>query len=293
MTRIAALLVAGALLVAVSERRHLRHPRSLGQNTLFKRVLSWALMAPTFALGIFAGGPISLVVVLYLIVQGVREFAAVTGMDRRYRNLLLALAPVSMGAAILAPGAFLFLPMLAFFLFGTAALARREVGGSFREVTIALFGFMYLPLTLSLFLLIGRHLPNGTVVLLLVGMTVALSDVCAFVAGKVLGGPQLAPYISPNKKVAGVIGNVLGAYLAFGVMAFAIPANWPFAIVAFLPALLALAGVWGDLLESLIKRTFAVKDAGTMLPGFGGILDRIDSLIVAMPVAYVTFSLLT
>src|SRR5438445_12948647 len=54
--RLGALLLAGALLVAVSERRYLRHPRSLGQSTLFKRVLSWTLMAPTFALGVFVGG---------------------------------------------------------------------------------------------------------------------------------------------------------------------------------------------------------------------------------------------
>jgi phosphatidate cytidylyltransferase len=249
-------------------------------------------MAPTFALGVFVGGPVSLLVVFYLIVQGVREFAAVTGMHRRYRGLLLVLAPISMIAAVFAPGAFLFLPLLAFLLFGTAALARGEVDGSYREVTVALFGFMYLPLMLSFFLLIGRHLADGTVVLLLVGMSVALSDVCAYVAGNLLGGPRLAPQISPNKTVAGLLGNVAGAYLAFAVMAFAIPASWPLAMVAILPALLALASVWGDLLESLIKRTFAVKDAGTTLPGLGGVLDRIDSLIVALPVTYMTLRIL-
>ena len=63
----------------------------------------------------------------------------------------------------------------------------------------------------------GRYLPDGNAVLLLVGMSVALSDVCAFVLGNALGGPRLAPRLSPNKTLAGVAGNVIGAYLALGI----------------------------------------------------------------------------
>jgi phosphatidate cytidylyltransferase len=290
--RMASLLVIGAVLVAVVERRRLRHPRELRESVLFKRVLSWTLMAPTFAVGVFVGGPFSLAIVLYLIVQSVREFAAVTGMGRRYMVVLLLLSPLAMAAAVFAPDAFLALPIAAFMLLSAVALARGEVGGSYRELTVSLFGFMYLPLLLSFFLLIGRHLPDGTTVLVLVGMSVALSDVCAFVAGKSIGGPRLARNISPNKTIAGVAGNVAGAYLALAVMAFAIPASWPLWMVIALPLVIALASVWGDLLESLIKRSFAVKDAGTVLPGFGGILDRIDSLIVAMPITYMVLRVL-
>ena len=102
---------------------------------------------------------------------------------------------------------------------------------------------------------------------------------------------RLAPRLSPNKTLAGVGGNIAGAYLAFAVTGFVIPTSWPAALAAALPALIALACVWGDLLESLIKRAHAVKDAGSLLPGFGGILDRIDSLIVALPVTYFTVRL--
>jgi len=284
--RVAGLLLAGALLVAVAERRRLRHPRAIAESTLFKRVLSWALMAPTFMLGVFVGGPISLLVVLFLIVQGIREFATVTEMHPRYRLVLLGLGPVAMGTAVAAPTAFFFLPVAVFLLVGAIALARGEVAGSYREVTITLFGFMYLPLMLSFFLLIGRRVTDGTGVLLLIGMSVALSDVCAYVAGNLFHGPRLLPKISPNKTLAGVGGSVAGAYAAFGIMSFAIPASWPLPIALAMPMVLAIASIWGDLLESLIKRTFAVKDAGTQLPGFGGVLDRIDSLIVALPLAY-------
>jgi phosphatidate cytidylyltransferase len=291
LLRVAGLLVAGLVLVAVAERRLLRRPRSIVQSTLFKRVLSWALMAPTFVLGVFVGGPVSLLVVLLLIVQGTREFAAVTGMHSRFRLVLLGLGPVAIVAAVVAPAAFFFLPVAVFLLVGAVAVARGEVAGSYRDVTITLFGFMYVPLMLSFFALIGHWYAHGAAVLLLVGMSVALADVCAYVAGNVFHGPRLLPKISPNKTLAGVAGSVVGAYAAMGIMLFAVPPTWPVPVILAMPMLLAIASVWGDLLESLIKRTFAVKDAGTLLPGFGGVLDRIDSLIVALPLAYAALRL--
>ena len=286
LLRVAGLLVAGAVLVLVTERRLLRRPRSLRQSTLCKRVLSWALMAPTFLLGVFVGGPASLLLVLLLMFQGTREFAALTGMHSRFRRMLLGLGPVAILAAVAAPSAFFLLPVAVFLLVSAVAVARGEVGESYRDATITLFGFMYLPVMLSFFVLIGHWSANGAAVLLLIGMSVALADVCAFVAGNVFHGPRLLPKISPNKTMAGVAGSVVGAYAAMGIMLFAVPATWPVPVIVAMPMLLAIASVWGDLLESLIKRTFAVKDAGTLLPGFGGVLDRIDSLIVALPLAY-------
>ena len=127
--------------------------------------------------------------------------------------------------------------------------------------------------------------------LLVVGVCVALSDVCAFCVGTLVGGPRLAPRVSPNKTVAGAAGNVLGAYLGLAIMAGLAPPDWPVAITLALPVVIAVASIWGDLLESLVKRAFAVKDAGTLVPGFGGILDRIDSLLLAMPLAYLALRL--
>ncbi|TMD97059.1 MAG: hypothetical protein E6I76_06545 [Chloroflexi bacterium] len=136
-----------------------------------------------------------------------------------------------------------------------------------------------------------NDLPGSIAVLLVVGVCVALSDVCAFCVGTLVGGPRLAPRVSPNKTVAGAAGNVLGAYLGLAIMAGIAPPEWPVAITLALPVVIAVASIWGDLLESLVKRAFAVKDAGTLVPGFGGILDRIDSLLLAMPLAYLALRL--
>ena len=291
LARIGGLLLAGLVLVLAVERRRLRRPATLGRSVLVVRVASWAVMAPTFVLSVFSGGAVALVLVLFLTVQGLREFATVTGLDRAQRRLLLALGAAAVTVAAVLPSAYGALPLGGFLVLTAAALFRGGVEGSYRDVTVSLFGFMYLPLMLGFLPLIGRGLPDGTAALLVVGVCVALSDVCAFCVGNIAGGPRLAPRISPNKTVAGAFGNVLGAYLGLAVMAGVAPAAWPVVITLALPIVIAVASIWGDLLESLVKRTFAVKDAGTLVPGFGGILDRIDSLLLAMPLAYLALRL--
>ena len=117
-------------------------------------------------------------------------------------------------------------------------------------------------------------------------MASAGSDVGAFVVGRRFGRHPLAPRLSPNKTREGVIGNVLGA--AVGFLPFLVllqPWFEPLAIVV-LVLLVAVGSLWGDLLESAVKREVGVKDAAKWLPGFGGILDRIDSLLLVVPLVY-------
>ena len=80
--------------------------------------------------------------------------------------------------------------------------------------------------------------------------------------------------------------GVIGAYLAWAIMSFAVPNEWATATWLIVPAVTGAAALYGDLIQSFVKRDFGVKDAGTLLPGFGGLLDRIDSLLVALPITY-------
>lgn len=109
------------------------------------------------------------------------------------------------------------------------------------------------------------------------------TDIGAYAAGKSIGGPKLAPRISPKKTWAGLVGGMLSA-AAFGAgVAVAFDAERPW-LAAVLGMVLAVVGQIGDLFESGIKRRFDVKDSGRLIPGHGGLLDRVDGLIVAAPV---------
>lgn len=119
---------------------------------------------------------------------------------------------------------------------------------------------------------------------------VAMSDVAAFAIGSAVGKRPLAPRVSPNKKMAGVAGNLLGALL--GVVLAGMVSSLTTSNALILAAIIGLGAVWGDLLESLLKRHAGVKDAGALLPGFGGVLDRVDSLLICAPLALLALRLL-
>jgi phosphatidate cytidylyltransferase len=167
-----------------------------------------------------------------------------------------------------------------------APLAMRDVKEGVRHLAFAALGFAYVPWLLTYFLLVREHVMGGRGILLAIGTAVAVSDVAAFCAGRFAGRHALAKVISPAKTWEGLAGNLLGAYAGFALMSFALPASLNPVVRWILPAVVAAGCVWGDLVESLIKRHAGVKDAGSWLPGFGGLLDRIDSLLVALPLAY-------
>jgi phosphatidate cytidylyltransferase len=128
--------------------------------------------------------------------------------------------------------------------------------------------------------------PMRPAALLYVLVLVWLADSAAFLAGKTLGRTKLAPTISPGKTVEGVIGGVLAVVLLAyfcGKIAWQLEAGMLWAWVG-LAAVVALFSVVGDLVESKVKRVAGVKDSGRILPGHGGVLDRIDALTSAVPI---------
>lgn len=111
------------------------------------------------------------------------------------------------------------------------------------------------------------------------------TDSAAYGAGRIIGGWKLLPSVSPNKTWAGLAGGVVGAAIVGALLTagFGLKASpWTLAAAS---AILALVAQGGDLFESAVKRHFGVKDAGRLIPGHGGLLDRIDGLLAAAPVA--------
>jgi phosphatidate cytidylyltransferase len=125
---------------------------------------------------------------------------------------------------------------------------------------------------------------GGWALVLFVFTVVWASDIGGYVVGRVVGGPKLAPGISPNKTWAGFAGGlVFSACIALGWAATMAPSG-RLAGAAALAMGLSLVGQGGDLFESVMKRRFGVKDSGRLIPGHGGMLDRIDALLWVAPV---------
>ena len=159
-----------------------------------------------------------------------------------------------------------------------------------RSTVVAVMGLLTLLPALTALLHLKLLMPGGWLVIFLV-IQVAAADIGAFFAGRRFGGRRLAPVLSPNKTWAGVWG---GLALCFIVTALTLaglhrygPGLTPGASLLLLISapLVTLCVVVGDLLESLLKRNAGVKDSGAMLPGHGGLLDRVDGLLAAAPPA--------
>ena len=277
------LLGAGLTVLCVVERHRLRQIR---RSALFRGWFSWLVIAPTYALAVLGGEATTALLVTGLVFQGLREYAHLVGLPPLYRRVLVSTGLLGMGVAWVSREAFLSLLPLLLIVATLQPLLTRDVRTGTRHLAFAVLGFGYLPWLLAHFLWLCRDVEGGGGILLALGLAIAFSDVGAFLAGRLVGRRKLAPALSPNKTWGGLVGNVLGAYAGLGLMHFALPAAQRPLLLITLPLVVASGAVWGDLLESLMKREFGAKDTGAWLPGMGGLLDRIDSLIVVVPLAY-------
>ncbi|MFE6132094.1 phosphatidate cytidylyltransferase [Streptomyces sp. NPDC056437] len=243
---------------------------------LRRRWRTWAVAAPVFlgALFLGAGGAFALAAALGVIAAG--EYVRMAGLQRADHAVLVAASVVLPGLAWLLPQT-LDLRSAALLLVAAALpplLAGDHTAG-FTRASRTLFGLLWIPVALTGLVTLGQTA-------VAVGLAVALGDVGAWCGGTALGrrGPLAAPLspLSPNKTWAGVLGAGVATTLALlAVGAFS----------ALLWAAVLTGCVLGDLLESMVKREAGVKDAGSWLPGFGGLLDRIDSLLPALLFAMV------
>lgn len=122
----------------------------------------------------------------------------------------------------------------------------------------------------------------GYVPVLMIVLTVILTDTGAYFTGRTIGGLKLAPKISPNKTWSGLFGGIVASAVGMGLIA-SIYGYAPTSQYVILGGALAVIAQAGDLFESYLKRRAGVKDSGTIIPGHGGILDRVDGLLTAIP----------
>jgi len=163
----------------------------------------------------------------------------------------------------------------------------RDIKTATSHAGLMLFGLLYVPLLLTSLALIKRFPSHGAEWIVLAMATTWVADTGAYGVGRAIGKRKLYPAISPKKSIEGAVGGVFFATLA-GVVAklwFLPVLTWVDVVLICVPG--SILGMTGDLVESMIKRGYGVKDSGKAIPGHGGLLDRIDALLFVAPYVYV------
>jgi len=170
-------------------------------------------------------------------------------------------------------------------------------GADLTRFAFTLLAFLYLPWSLGYVLLL-RETPDPGLGLWTLSLPLVASfatDIGAYFAGRFFGRHKLAPEISPSKTLEGSMGGILFSFLALLAYTALVREVFPFGLLELwlFSLLLSLAAQLGDLAESMLKRFAGVKDSGRFLPGHGGLLDRIDSLLFTFPLTYFLVVLFT
>ncbi|HNQ91997.1 MAG TPA: phosphatidate cytidylyltransferase [Alphaproteobacteria bacterium] len=167
-------------------------------------------------------------------------------------------------------------------------LAAHAVTSTTKRAAIFVIGFLYLALAFYNMADIRLNFPDGAFWILTLFLCIWSSDTLAYIFGKNIGGPKMTPTVSPNKTWSGYAGALLGPAITLSLcMEFFSAEDAPPLPITFVAgAILGIVGQSGDLLISFTKRKAGLKDTGNLIPGHGGILDRIDALLLVIPVFY-------
>lgn len=241
------------------------------------RLLSAALLGPATLLAVWYGGlPLTLLVA---VAAGflAREWGAMSAPRRPARVTIAVIAAVLVAIAFTLDARW----VGAWLALGIGVLVAAAVARGFGErKSDAAFGALYIgaPCLLILWLRAGE---GGAPWLLGLFLIVWAADGSAYFAGKLIGGPKLWPRFSPNKTWAGFVGGLVGAGATALAHCLLIGPHLSLASALVMGVLTGAAAMAGDLWESMLKRRFGVKDSGDLIPGHGGLLDRVDGLMFA------------
>jgi len=283
----------------------------MAREQLGRRVAFSAIAIPVAAAAAYLGGwalAALLALVSVLATHELYDLAAAAGMDPLRRSGLAAAAVIPL-ATFWAKGSEVHFAEPALYLgalwllavIAAAAWRRGPARRPLGAVAVTVFAVVYVPGLLS-FAIVLRH-PSGvgldsslgTALLFFPLALTWIGDTAAMAGGKAIGGPKLAPTLSPRKTWAGAVsGLATTTLLGWVYSAFVLaPLGRPLPVVGALlaGALIGVTGQVGDLAESLFKREVGVKDSSALIPGHGGMLDRVDSLLFVLPVTAGVFRL--
>lgn len=257
-----------------------RHVAEARRNELQRRILSATVLLALALAAVYWGGPFFVAFVLLFALVMAWEWAGLCRLGRAGLFVLAATiaAPIGVGGA----------GYVEFGLVGAAAggllvyAAALSLGAG--SPGWAALGPLYIGVPALAVIWLREGVEGGREIVLWLFGVVWVTDIGAYACGRLIGGRRLAPAISPNKTWAGFAGGILAA-VALTVAAAALAGiadPWPLILAA---VLLSVVAQGGDLFESAVKRRFGVKDIGHIIPGHGGVFDRVDGILTAAPVA--------
>ncbi|ODA40709.1 phosphatidate cytidylyltransferase [Desulfosporosinus sp. BG] len=253
---------------------------------MFKRTISALIGAPIFLGLIYLGGPYTAFLVAVLTLLSLQEFLQIgKHMGMRVWYKLTMLVTVVWLINLFAGGQqWMMLVLVFWLLIGLGRLALTYPKTPLLEANFNLLSVLYAVVLLSHIYLL-RQLPRGMEWTFLTILMVWATDIGAYLIGRQFGRHLLAPQVSPKKTLEGSFGGLvfcITVALVFGHLIGG--ASWITYIV--LGGVVGISSQVGDLFESALKRSAGVKDSGKLIPGHGGVLDRFDSLIFALPLVY-------
>jgi len=261
------------------------------RGELWKRTLAWAVMAPILIAPILLGPGWTILGVTVLSLACFRELSRATGQFReKLVSLVVVLGILAVNFTALDDwyGFFVALFPLTVIVIAAVAILPDHPQGYLQRVALGVLAFMLFGSALAHVSFIAND-PNYRPILLMLLLGVQLNDVFAFVAGKTLGRRKIVPNTSPNKTVAGHLGALVLTTPLVATLAHFIfpgtPLDHPLQLI-LLGMIVSIAGQLGDLMLSSIKRDLGIKDMGVMIPGHGGVLDRVNSLLLAAPAVF-------
>jgi phosphatidate cytidylyltransferase len=248
-----------------------------GSRNLLTRVIAALVLAPSAIAIAYAGGWLWAALVTLAATGLYVEWLMIVGAARQPRVVAPGVAALVIAGFCLASGRFdASLLVLALGLAGVALLSPER-----RQWTAA--GFCYAACAQVASVLVRLDQADGFVALILVLLVVWVTDIGGYFAGRGIGGPKLWPRVSPKKTWAGAVGG-FAASLVIAV-GFAVSGAGKTGPLLLLGAVLSIASQLGDLFESAVKRRFGVKDSSHIIPGHGGLLDRLDGFVAAIVLA--------
>ena len=281
------LAVSGIIIAALAKSRV--STEMLGE--LRRRWATWVVLVVVCFGAILAGAATTALVVAAISLMGFREFARGTGLFRDRMTcvvFIISVIALAFGALDNRFAQFTSVIPIASILIVVTRLLKDEPAGYLQSVSLGVMAVLMLaagPAYMSMLTIDSGAIP----ILLMLLSAAAIGDVSAFLFGKLIGGPKIAPVTSPGKTISGSLGSLIVTTLFVMYIAGRIFQGTVLdspGLLLVLGLLIASCGQLGDLVLSSIKRDIGIKDFGTVLPGHGGLLDRIDSLLLSAPAAF-------